>query len=114
MSATYTNVRGKALSLSHIHTHTEPTPFFFQCQLIFNAVKQEIARMGLIPLPEFWADTTRYDTPGPALLLHFIFTALFILAAPLGDSAGFLVFSTITNYCRTVVGCASHFPQRGF
>ncbi|KAF3025587.1 glycine hydroxymethyltransferase shm1 [Neopestalotiopsis sp. 37M] len=66
-------------------------------------IKQEIARMGIIPFPEFWANTTRYNTPGPALLLHFIGTAIFILAAPLGDTNGFLVFSTIPNYARTVI-----------
>ena len=59
--------------------------------------------MGIIPLPEFWVKSAKYNTPGPALLLHFIFTAIFILAAPIGDVDGFLVWSTIPNYSRTVI-----------
>ncbi|KAK0708714.1 amino acid permease-domain-containing protein [Lasiosphaeris hirsuta] len=66
-------------------------------------VLKEIARMGIIPLPEFWATTTRYNTPGPALLLHFLATGIFILATPLGDATGFLVFITLPNYARTVL-----------
>lgn len=75
MSATYTNVR----------------------------VKQEIGRMGIIPFPEFWASSTRYDTPGPALLLHWIFSVLFVILTPLGDPNGYLVTSTMFNYSRTVI-----------
>ncbi|KAK3356354.1 amino acid permease-domain-containing protein [Lasiosphaeria hispida] len=66
-------------------------------------VLKEIARMGIIPLPEFWATTTRYNTPGPALLLHFLATGILILATPLGDATGFLVFITLPNYARTVL-----------
>ncbi|KAK6530536.1 hypothetical protein TWF694_003877 [Orbilia ellipsospora] len=75
MSATYTNVR----------------------------VKQEIARMGLIPMPEFWARSTRYDTPGPALFLHWLFSTIVIILTPLDDPNGYLIVSTLFNYSRTVI-----------
>ena len=64
--------------------------------------------MGIIPFPEFWANVTRYNTPGPALLLHFLCTSVFILAAPLQDSKSFMVFSTIPNYARTIISSKSH------
>ncbi|KAI0130316.1 amino acid permease-domain-containing protein [Xylariales sp. AK1849] len=78
MSSTYTNVR----------------------------VKQEIGRMGIIPVPEFWASSTRYDTPGPALLLHWIFSVLFVILTPLSDPNGYLVMSTMFNYSRTLIEMA--------
>ena len=68
-----------------------------------HAVKQEIARLGILPFPAFFAKSTRYDTPGPALLLHFIFSTVFIIATPLSNANGYLVFSTIFYYDRTVV-----------
>ena len=67
------------------------------------AVKQEIARLGIIPFPAFFAKSTRYDTPGPALLLHFIFSTVFIIATPLSNANGYLVFSTVFYYDRTLV-----------
>jgi hypothetical protein len=69
--------------------------------IILNTVKQEIARMGIIPVSEFWASSTRRGTPGPALLLHFLATSIFVLAAPLDDPSGFLVISTLFVYART-------------
>lgn len=66
-------------------------------------VKQEIARLGIIPFPAFFAKSTRYDTPGPALLLHFIFSTVFIIATPLSNANGYLVFSTVFYYDRTLV-----------
>lgn len=67
-------------------------------------VKQEIARAGILPFPAFWAKSTRLNTPGPALLLHWIFSTIFIIATPLSSVNGYLVFSTLFNYARTVVG----------
>lgn len=66
-------------------------------------VKQEIARLGILPFPAYFAKSTRYDTPGPALLLHFIFSTVFIIATPLSNANGYLVFSTIFYYDRTIV-----------
>lgn len=71
------------------------------------AVKQEIARLGIIPFPAFFAKSTRYDTPGPALLLHFIFSTVFIIATPLSNANGYLIFSTIFYYDRTLVASKS-------
>jgi Amino acid permease len=67
-------------------------------------VKQEIARLGLLPFPEFWAKSTRYGTPGPALLLHWIFSTVLIIICPLGSPNGYLIISTLFSYCRTLVG----------
>ncbi len=67
------------------------------------AVKQEIARLGIIPFPAYFAKSTRYNTPGPALLLHFIFSTVFIIATPLSNADGYLVFSTVFYYDRTIV-----------
>ena len=67
------------------------------------AVKQEIARLGVLPFPAFWAKSTRMNTPGPALLLHFICSTIVIAVVPLGSPNGYLVFSTLYNYARTVV-----------
>ena len=73
-----------------------------------DAVKQEIARLGILPIPEFWAKTTRLDTPGPALLLHWVFSSIFIIATPLGSVNGYLVFSTLFNYSRTIIAGEYH------
>ncbi len=69
-----------------------------------QAVKQEIARLGIIPYPEFWARTTRRGTPGPALLLTFVMTSIMIASSPLSDANGYLVISTLFTYARTWVG----------
>jgi hypothetical protein len=60
--------------------------------------------MGILPWPAFWAKTTRLNTPGPALLLHWIFSTIVIIATPLDNVNGYLVFSTLFNYARTVIG----------
>lgn len=60
--------------------------------------------MGIIPVPEFWASSTSRGTPGPALLLHFLATSLFVLASPLSDANGYLVISTLFVYARTWIG----------
>ena len=73
-------------------------------------VKQEIARAGILPIPWLWAKTTRLETPGPALLLHFVFQAIFIIATPLSSANGTLVFTCLLNYARTTIGSeSSHF-----
>jgi hypothetical protein len=72
-------------------------------------VKQEIARMGILPYPEFWAGSTHRGTPGHALLLHFIFTSVVILAAPLSNANGFLVVSTLYPYARNYIACKSSY-----
>ncbi|KAF8253384.1 amino acid transporter [Wilcoxina mikolae CBS 423.85] len=45
-------------------------------------VKQEIAKLRILPFSEFWARQSHYDTPSGALLLHWLVAAIFILATP--------------------------------
>ena len=48
------------------------------------------------------------------MLLHFIFSAIFIIATPLANANGYLVFSTIFYYDRTVVASGSLLPTCWF
>ncbi|KAF2266553.1 hypothetical protein CC78DRAFT_614924 [Lojkania enalia] len=66
-------------------------------------VKQEIGRMGILPFPEFWAKSTQGGAPGPALLLHWIFTSILIAATPLNDANGYYVMSVLSTLTRTWV-----------
>lgn len=45
-------------------------------------VKQEIAKLRILPFSKFWAKQSHYDTPVGALILHWIFAALIIVRAP--------------------------------
>lgn len=45
-------------------------------------VKQEIAKLRILPFSEFWARQSHYDTPSGALLLHWIVAAIFIVVTP--------------------------------
>jgi len=68
-----------------------------------SRVKQEIGRMGILPLPEFWAKSTRTGAPGPALFLHFLFSSLFIAVTPLNSTNGYLIMSILSTWTRTWV-----------
>jgi amino acid transporter len=45
-------------------------------------VKQEIAKLRILPFSKFWAKQSHYDTPVGALVLHWIVAALFIILTP--------------------------------
>jgi amino acid transporter len=45
-------------------------------------VKQEIAKLRILPFSKFWARQSHYDTPVGALTLHWIVAALFIVSPP--------------------------------
>ncbi|KAA8903666.1 amino acid permease-domain-containing protein [Sphaerosporella brunnea] len=45
-------------------------------------VKQEIAKLRILPFSQFWARQSHYDTPSGALLLHWLVAALFIIFTP--------------------------------
>jgi amino acid transporter len=60
--------------------------------------------MGLLPIPEFWSETSHRRTPAHALLLHWIFSVLIIVITPLENSAGFLIISTLYTYIHTYIG----------
>jgi len=70
--------------------------------------------MGILPFPEFWAKSTRGGAPGPALLLHFFFTSLFVICTPLGNANGYLVISTLFTWTRTWVGGKSALLPHNF
>jgi len=67
-------------------------------------VKQEISRMGLVPIPEFWSKTSHRRTPAHALFLHWIFSVICIVITPLSNPAGFLIMSTLYSYLHTYIG----------
>ena len=50
-----------------------------------SRVKQEIAKKRILPFSEFWARNSRYNTPVGALILHWTFTALVIVASVFPD-----------------------------
>lgn len=45
-------------------------------------VKQEIAKLRILPFSKFWAKQSSYDTPVGALFLHWISAALIIVSWP--------------------------------
>lgn len=53
-------------------------------------VIQELAKEGILPMSRFWAGTYN-GSPLPALLLHFIPTAVVILGPPPGDVYSFIL-----------------------
>ncbi|KAL9619190.1 MAG: hypothetical protein Q9160_006199 [Pyrenula sp. 1 TL-2023] len=69
-------------------------------------VKQEIGRIGLLPYPEFWAKTSHHRVPAGALVLHWIFTVLFIIIAPLNLANGFSFITTFYSYAHTYISIA--------
>ncbi|KAI5851983.1 amino acid/polyamine transporter I [Tricharina praecox] len=45
-------------------------------------VKQEIAKLRILPFSQFWARQSHYDTPSGGLLLHWLVCATFIVFTP--------------------------------
>lgn len=71
-----------------------------------SRVKQEIAKQRILPFSAFWASVSPYGTPVGALVLHWIFTAIIIVATPnytAGDEAYNLV-SILFTYGHTLIG----------
>lgn len=46
-----------------------------------SKVKQEIAKLRILPFSQYWARESPYNTPVGALTLHWIFTAIVIVAS---------------------------------
>ena len=83
------------------------------CGLLTDwTVKQEIGRIGILPIPEFWSKTSHRRTPAHALLLHWIFSVICIAVTPLDGSQGFLVMSTFYSYIHTWI--SSMYSAFGF
>jgi amino acid transporter len=55
--------------------------------------------MGILPFPEYFARSTADGIPGPALLLHFVLSAIVIVAVPASQTS--LVFSVLYSFSRT-------------
>jgi len=62
-----------------------------------------MARLGMVPVPEFWSKSSHRGTPAHALLLHWIFSVICITITPLSNPAGFLIMSTLYPYVKTYV-----------
>lgn len=56
-----------------------------------HSVKQEIAKEGVLPFSRFWASNEPFRTPAAALVLHWIFAMIFIVAPPAGDLYSFII-----------------------
>ncbi|KAG9675240.1 high affinity methionine permease, partial [Aureobasidium melanogenum] len=54
-------------------------------------VNQELAKEGVIPFPRFWASSWPAGAPGAGLLLHWIPSAIIIVAIPFGDAYNFIL-----------------------
>ena len=67
-------------------------------------VNQELAREGLLPFSSFWAASTPWGSPAPALLLHWIVSVLVIVAPVPGEMYSFLV--EIGGYPASVIAVA--------
>ncbi|KAL7268527.1 hypothetical protein RUND412_008848 [Rhizina undulata] len=70
-------------------------------------VKQEIAKKRLVPFSRYWARSSPYGTPVGALTLHWIFTALVIIATPNSskiDAEAYSLQSRIFTYGHTWAG----------
>jgi hypothetical protein len=69
-----------------------------------HAVKQQIARQCIIPFYKFFGrDAPHFKTPDGALILHWVFAVLWLIATPnTSDGYGFLIGLFI--YGQLVVG----------
>ncbi|KAI5781499.1 amino acid permease-domain-containing protein [Geopyxis carbonaria] len=62
-------------------------------------VKQEIAKMRILPFSKFFARQSHYDTPVGALVLHWIVGALFIICTPSNkDDAAYNLITDLFIY----------------
>lgn len=52
---------------------------FISIVFAVSRVKQEIAKLRILPFSKFWAKQSHYDTPVGALILHWIFTSIAIV-----------------------------------
>lgn len=68
---------------------------FISIVFAVSRVKQEIAKLRILPFSKFWAKQSHYDTPVGALILHWLFTALLILVLP--NSDGDAAYNLATN-----------------
>ncbi|PWW76825.1 hypothetical protein C7212DRAFT_295386 [Tuber magnatum] len=71
-----------------------------------SRVKQEIAKQRILPFSKFWASTSPYGTPVGALILHWIFTVIVIVATPnyTAKDEAYNLVSVLFTYGHTWVG----------
>lgn len=86
---------------------------YYQLKIDSNStVKQEIARVGIVPIPEFWSETSHRRTPAHALFLHWIFSVICIAVTPLGSPVGFYFMSVLYSYVHAYIcGLSLHDPK---
>lgn len=64
-------------------------------------INQELAKEGVIPWPKLWASNWPYRSPFGSLVLHFIPSALIIVAPPPGELYALII--DIEGYTREVL-----------
>ncbi|KAI5808646.1 amino acid/polyamine transporter I [Peziza echinospora] len=67
-------------------------------------VKQEIAKLGILPFSSYWARQSPYGTPVGGITLHWLFAGTLILVVSGDDkSAGYDLTSNLFMYAQTVM-----------
>ncbi|KAI9858088.1 MAG: hypothetical protein M1813_007900 [Trichoglossum hirsutum] len=70
-----------------------------------SRVKQELGKEGVLPFSTFWASTLpKFNTPGPALALHWAVSVLVISIPNSDDAYNFVVL--LFTYGQSIVGLA--------
>ncbi|KAK6528970.1 hypothetical protein TWF694_004196 [Orbilia ellipsospora] len=74
----------------------------FAASFALSRAKQELGKEGILPWSKFWASDWPRQAPSGGLLLHWIFTSLWVLALGRYES-GYTFLNTFATYCRTLI-----------
>ncbi|KAI6782611.1 High-affinity methionine permease-like protein [Emericellopsis cladophorae] len=56
-----------------------------------SRLNQELAKEGMLPFSRFWASNKPFNSPAPALFLHWLITVIVLVAPPAGPAYSFVV-----------------------
>ncbi|RPA93891.1 amino acid transporter [Choiromyces venosus 120613-1] len=78
-----------------------------------SRVNQELGKEGVLPWSRFWASDKPFGTPGAALLLHWVFSVIFISVPSSDDTYNFLVwiFASSENWVSLFIGAGLLYLQ---